>query len=108
MGAICGKCYVNSAQYSLNGKALCAECFNAGSKKNSEFRIQSSEADKTIKQHINVRKSQKGVSCQECGFFEEDFIKTGFVGCERCYAGFKSMDEQINLYQGNNLIHRGK
>jgi protein arginine kinase activator len=55
-----------------------------------------------------IEKNPSGICCPLCGFSQEDFKKTGRLGCSACYVTFaEGLSGMLkNMHRG--LIHTGK
>lgn len=57
---------------------------------------------------ISDNRVEKQVSCPVCGMTFEDFRRTGFLGCSKCYEAFsEEMKPLIRRIHGN-IQHTGK
>ncbi len=115
--ALCEKCKTNPATVQIiqivNGqkyqRILCAKCaqeenlFSVGGQ-NSLFQTPAWVLHATGRNNTNPG-SRK---CQTCGTTYADFLKTGFLGCPKCYEEFKDLlQPTIRRIQHGNEIHRG-
>ena len=46
--------------------------------------------------------------CAECGTTEEEFLNTGYVGCENCYKEFANLILPRVSQMQQGLVHVGK
>ncbi len=84
---------------------LCEECAQAkGVTDPSGFSL----ADLLLKASLNPETGASGVSCEQCGFTQNDFKKHGRFGCPACYDSFKGMLDPMldNMHKGT--AHTGK
>lgn len=54
------------------------------------------------------QKSTKKEACPYCKTTSDDFLKTGLVGCEKCYTYLKETIEPVIMRMQGNLTHVGK
>ena len=84
---------------------LCEECAQAkGVTDPSGFSL----ADLLLKASLNPETGPSGLSCEQCGFTQNDFKKHGRFGCPACYDSFKGMLDPMldNMHKGT--VHTGK
>ncbi|OAM87814.1 UvrB/UvrC motif-containing protein [Termitidicoccus mucosus] len=84
---------------------LCEECAQAkGVTDPTGFSL----SDLLLKASLNTEGSDTGPRCEQCGFTQNDFKKTGRFGCPHCYETFKALIEPMldNMHKGTT--HTGK
>jgi len=115
--ALCEKCKTNPATVQIiqivNGqkyqRVLCAKCAQ-------EENLFSVGGNNTLFQtpawvmHAPGRNvaTPGQRKCSACGLSYADFLKTGYLGCPKCYEEFKDLlQPTIRKIQHGNEIHRG-
>ncbi|MDR0353575.1 MAG: UvrB/UvrC motif-containing protein [Opitutaceae bacterium] len=65
-------------------------------------------SDLLLKASLNPENSEPGPRCEQCGFTQNDFKKTGRFGCPHCYETFKTLLGPMldNMHKGTT--HTGK
>lgn len=116
--ALCEKCKTNPATVQIiqivNGqkyqRVLCAKCaqeenlFSMGSA-NSIFQTPAWVVHAPGRNTVSSPGQRK---CGSCGLTYADFLKTGYLGCPKCYEEFKDLlQPTIRKIQHGNEIHRG-
>ena len=93
----------------LNNKVhkldLCEECAQTkGVTDPAGFSL----SDLLLKAALNPTGPDTGPRCEQCGFTQTDFKKTGRFGCPHCYETFKPLIEPMldNMHKGTT--HTGK
>ena len=65
------------------------------------------EEEKSAYEKILFEGTQGTRRCPKCGTSQDDFEKTGFVGCKECYYTFVSTQAVVEKWQGK-CKHTGK
>jgi protein arginine kinase activator len=84
---------------------LCEECAQAkGITDPTGFSL----SDLLLKASLNTEGPDISPRCEQCGFTQNDFKKTGRFGCPHCYETFKALIEPMldNMHKGTT--HTGK
>ncbi len=84
---------------------LCEECAQAkGVTDPTGFSL----SDLLLKASLNTEGIEAGPRCEQCGFTQNDFKKTGRFGCPHCYETFNALVEPMldNMHKGTT--HTGK
>ncbi len=65
-------------------------------------------ADLLVKSSDSSEKGGKILVCENCGFTQKDFKKTGRLGCPECYDHFATLIDPVlrNMHKGDT--HTGK
>jgi protein arginine kinase activator len=92
----------------LNNQAhkvdLCEDCARAkGITDAGDFSL----ADLLIKASLNPEPTVQG-ACEQCGFTQSDFKKTGRFGCPACYDAFRGLLEPMLDGMHKGVVHKGK
>ena len=112
---LCDECKINQAVYykivDVNGrrseKRLCAAC----RKKSEDFsNLKFSGLGSlfgTFTEDSVIDKKKQSV-CGECGMSYNDFLKTGYLGCAKCYDEFRNALAPIIYKSQGSVTHTGK
>ena len=125
---LCDNCKKNEATILIreirNGKAvslnLCAECARkkeeAGELNSLGFNLAemlfdigklAGRKEKAAEPQVSVPESLAGAVCPHCGTTAEDAVKSGVVGCPRCYDAFAEWVDKAAERQAAS-VHIGK
>lgn len=93
----------------LNNQAhkvdLCEDCARAkGFTDSNEFSL----ADLLVKASLNPEAQPDAGTCEQCGFTQADFKKTGRFGCPACYDAFRGLLEPMLEGMHKGVVHTGK
>lgn len=109
----CQKCGINIANHhkitEINGERfeehLCSNCAREGGhEKLSLFNV--GELFNSFIEPFETR--TKKLYCENCLTTFDEFLDTGFVGCEHCYVNFKPQMDNILKEMQAGTIHKGR
>ena len=110
---LCENCKKNIAttyfKQTVNGKSseifLCSEC---AAKLGLDNSMTNFGFDSMLPNFFSAATELQEVRCPDCGMLYSDIVKTGRVGCDKCYETFsKRLTGAINRIHGNKK-HVGK
>ena len=104
---LCENCKKNIAttyfKQTVNGKSseifLCSEC---AAKLGLDNSMTNFGFDSMLPNFFSAATELQEVRCPDCGMLYSDIVKTGRVGCDKCYETFsKRLIGAINRIHGN-------
>lgn len=111
---LCDECKKNQATYhsikKINGvtteKHLCYECHMKQAEKELPFGVDGLFSG--FKNLFSMPTHRAAYRCSVCGTTSDEFLETGFVGCQNCYKDLSAVIMPVVSKVQNDTHHVGK